>query len=171
MKRLGWMFMLTAVTALVIGCGAGGGGATPEATFEKYKRAMVDKNFLDVWDMLSEASQRAMGEDAKEKAEEAARSEGPGRSAVERQASLMDMTVEEMKTMDGKALFVGLMKMAAKEGKEEWEKLPRAQLARVERDADKAKVYVKVDGKLEADQPLPLVLEGRKWKIDMMSVK
>jgi hypothetical protein len=170
MRRLAWT-CLAALLGMVIGCGRGGGAATPEAAFESYKTAMADKDFEGVWQMLSAASQQQMEEDARGIAERAAKSEGPGKVAVEKQARLMDMTMDQVKTINGKTLFIGLCSMAAKEGKEEWEKLPRGQFARVEVNANRANVYVKVDDKVETDHPLPLVLEGGKWKIDMTGAR
>ena len=170
MRRWAWT-CVAAGMGMVIGCGGGGGTTTPEGVFEAYKTAMADKDFEGVWRMLSTASREQMETDARGIAERAARSEGPGKAALEAQAKLMDMTVDQMKTIDGRTLFIGLCTMAAREGKEEWEKLPRGQLARVEVNADRANVYVKVDDQVEIDHPLPLVREAGTWKIDMTGAK
>lgn len=166
MRQLGWLCTLTAVVALI---GCGGGGATPKATLEAYKAAMANREFEQVWDMLSEATKQQMAEEAKKRVaaiEAVEKSGGPDRVALENQARMMDMTLEKMKEMDGKALFVGLFAMASKGGKEEWDKISRVQFSREEITGDKAKVFVNLDGKEEAD-PLPLVLEDGKWKIDL----
>ena len=165
MKTLGWLCTLAVLTAL-IGCGGGGGGATPKATFEKYKAAMADKNFEDVWNMLALTSRQAMEDHAKKLAAAAEQSEGPARVALENQAKMMGKSLAEMRKLDGKALFVGLFKMASTGGKEEWEKISRMQFARDEVDGETAKVYVTVDDKEEKD-PMPLLREGGKWKIDL----
>ena len=79
----------------------------------------------------------------------------------------MDLTMDQLKTLQGRGLFIVLLTMAAREGKEEWEKLPRAQLDRVEINVNRANVFVKVGDRVEVDHPLPLVLENGTWKIDM----
>jgi len=170
MRTLAWT-CLSVWLGMVIGCGGGGGAATPEAAFEAYKAAMADKDFEAVWRMLSAASHEQEEADAKGIAERAAKSEGLEKADLEKKAKLMDVTMDQMKTIDGKALFIGLCKMGSTGGKEEWEKLPRGQLARVEINANRANVYVKLDGKVDTDTPLPLVLEDGKWKIDLTGVK
>ena len=165
MKALGWMCTVVALVTLV-GCG-GGGGTTPKATFESYKACMADKDFEAVWNMLASTSKQAMEESAKKLAEAAEKAQGPAKTALESQAKMMDMSLEDMKKLDGKALFAGLFTMAAAGGREEWEKISRTQFSREEIDGDKAKVYVKVDGKEETDDPMPLVREDGRWKIDL----
>jgi coenzyme F420-reducing hydrogenase alpha subunit len=128
---------------------------------------MADKDFEGVWRMLSAASRERMEADARRIVEGAAKSEGTAKAAAEKQAKLMDMTMDQLKTLRGKELFVGLCTMAAREGKEEWEKLPRAQIERVEINVHRANVYVKVGDQVEVDHPLPLVLENGTWMIDM----
>ncbi|HUW59320.1 MAG TPA: hypothetical protein VMZ92_21985 [Planctomycetota bacterium] len=162
MKTRTWVCVLT----VLVGCGGGGGGATPKATFEKYKAAMADKNFEDVWNMLASTSQQAMDDRARTLADAAAKSEGPGRTALEDQARMMRLSLDQMKKLTGKTLFMGLFEMASSAGKEEWEKISRAQFSREVVTGDKAKVYVKVDGKEETDA-MPLVREGNRWKIDL----
>ena len=164
----GWVWTcLAAGLGILIGCGGGKGTATPEAAFEAYKTAVADKDFEGMWGMLSAASRDRMEADAKRIAEQAAKSEGVAKAAAEKQAKLMDLTMDQLKTLQGRGLFIGLLTMAAREGKEEWEKLPRAQLDRVEINVNRANVFVKVGDRVEVDHPLPLVLENGTWKIAM----
>ena len=158
-------------TIALAGCGGSGGGSSPEATFRLYKASMSDRNFEDVWTMLSAASKKRMNEDAATISERAAKAEGPGRRAVDDTARLIGMTSEQMASMDGKTFFIALLKMVAEAGREEWEKLPRAEISRVQKDGSRALVFVKVDGREQADRPLPLLNEGGVWKIDLASVK
>ncbi|KPJ56166.1 MAG: hypothetical protein AMS16_02915 [Planctomycetes bacterium DG_58] len=162
-----WARACTLVALVTLmGCG-GGGGVTPKASFERYKASMADKDFEAVWKMLASTSKEFMEDRAKKFAEEAKKAEGPSRTALEDEAKLMRMSLEEMKKLDGKALFIGWYQMAAAAGPEEWEKISRAEFSREEIDGDKAKVYVKIDGKEETDDPMPLVREEGRWKIDL----
>ena len=158
------------VAAIVLlGCGGGGGG-TPKATFEAFKAAMSDKNFADAWEQMSAETQRLMNEDAARISEEAVKSEGPARIALEKQGKAMDLTWEKMKKLDGKALFIGtytMTTMPTHGGKEQWQKISRAQFSRVEQEGSRAEVYVKLDGEEDTDRPLPLVLENGTWHVDL----
>jgi len=154
---------------VLLGCGGGGGG-TPKATFEAFKAAMSDKNFADAWEQVSAETQRLMNEDAAKIAEEAVKSEGPARIALEKQAKAMGLTLEKMKKLDGKALFIGAYTMTtipSQGGREQWQKVSRAQFSRVEQEGARAKVYVKLDGKEDTDRPLQLVLEDGTWRVDL----
>jgi len=164
MNRRRWVCVLC-LPVLLLGCG-GGGGATPKATFDAFKSAMADKNFAETWEMLSAETRRQTDTRAKAKAEEVARAEGPARVALETEAKMMEMTLDDMKKMDGKAFFIGMYKLAAEAGKEEWQKISRGQFKRADIDGNTAKVYVEFEGKLDTD-PLPMVLEGGKWKVEL----
>jgi len=158
---------------MLLGCG-GGGGSTPKEGFEAFKAAMSDKNFEDAWKQMSTETQRLMNEDAAKIAEQANKSEGPARIALETQAKAMGLTWEKMKKLDGKALFIGAYTMAtmpSQGGKEQWQKISRAQFSRVEQEGSRAKVYVKLDDKEDTDRPLMLVLEEGKWRVDLTEPK
>ena len=158
---------LAAMTALA-GCGAKGGGPTPEGTFRLYKSAMSDRNFEDVWGMLSAASQERMNQDAAVLSAQAEKAEGPGRKALDDTARLIGMTLEQMTKMDGRTFFVGLLKMAAETGREDMDKLARAEISRVETQGQSAQVFIKADGVEQTDRPMPLVKEGGRWKVDLV---
>ena len=162
---------LTLATLLTVsGCGGRGAGSTPEATFGVYKSAMSDRNFDDVWDMLSAASQERVQRDATEVNGRAMTAEGPERAYLENAAKLMGLTLEQMKKMDGRQFYVGLLKMVADRGREEWDKLSRAEVSRVEKDGERAKVFIRSDGVEQTARPLPLVLEDGRWKVDLVGV-
>ncbi len=158
------------MSALLAGCGARGGGTTPEATFRLWKSAMSERSFADVWEMLSAASRQRMNHDAEVFVDRARKAEGPERTALDNAARLIGMTMDEMKTMDGKALCVAVFKMSAQTGRDDWERLARAEFSRAEVTDGRALVYVKRDGREETDHPMPLVNEGGLWKIDLAAV-
>jgi len=168
----GWVWTCVAAgLAVVIGCGGGRGASTPEAAFEAYKAAMANKDFEGVWRMLSAASRQQMEAEAKRIAEQTAKSEGPAKTAAENEAKLMDLTMDQLKTLHGKELFIGYCTMAARVGKEEWEKLPRGQVARVQINGNQADVFVKVGEQVDMEHPLPLLFEDGTWKIDVTRSK
>jgi len=173
MRVLGWTGALVAVTML-IGCGGGGGGATPEETFKKLKAALTDKKFEDVWAMLSSASQEYYDDYAKntlaEKATKALdEGESQARIDLENQAKAMGIELKNMKKLDGKGCVVGVLTMASKNDKNAWARFSRAEFVREEINGDRAEVYLKVDDVPDA-VPVPLVLEGGKWKVDFRDV-
>jgi hypothetical protein len=168
MRRIGVVCVL-AVLAAVIGCEKGG-GTTPQATFEAYKSAMANKDFDAVWDMLSADAQRRLDEQAAQLAQAAAKAEGPAKTDIEMKAKLFDMTMDEMKALDGRKLVTGVFRMAAKMGTNEFGKIGSAQVERVDTSGDRASVFVKIEGKVEKD-PLYLTKEGTLWKVALPEMK
>jgi len=165
--RIASVPVVVLATVLLAGCGAGGGGSTPESTFHLYKAAMSDRNFEDAWNLLTPAAQERTNEDAAVMRERVKKAEGPGRVALEDTAKLIGMTLDDMKKMDGRTYFIAVMKMAAETGREEWERLSRAEIAEVKVNGDRAQVFIKSDGQVQADHPLPLLKDGGRWKIDL----
>ena len=159
--------MLVAVGFLT-GCGQG--SSTPKDAFGSFKGVMADKNFEDAWDMLSKATQDSFNANAKTFAARnlADTETGPNKLNAETVAKMMGITVKKMKTMDGKALFVGLSTWASAEGKDVWQQISRAQFERQEEEGvGRVLVYVKLDDKVQEKAPVRMVLEDGQWKVDL----
>lgn len=75
----------------------------------------------------------------------------------------------DAKNLDGKKLFVAVLKIAAHNGRDEWARLPRAQFSRAEVDPDgrHAMAYFRIDNIEQTDRPMKLVREDGSWKIDL----
>jgi len=174
MKRMLWTGVVGLLVTLV-GCGGGGGGATPRETFNRLKNALTDKKFEDVWDLISTESQKYFEDQAADiakKAEQVEReSESQSRIALENQARMMEIPIEKMKQLDGPALVAGLYRMAAKDDKDVWGTISRTKFSRdeVAPDGKTAKVFVELDGIVQEDSPIPMVREGDQWKLDALA--
>ena len=175
MRVLGWTCVAVSVLMLA-GCGGGAGGATPEETFKKFKSAMTDKKFDNAWDLLSSESQAYWDAAAKKIAARAKKvlkeTESQERITLEAQAKVMEVELKDMAEMDGKAMVIAAYKRAAKNDKGTWARLSQSEFLRDEKNetGDRAKVFVTVDGKPQESDPIPLVLEKGKWKVDFRSV-
>ncbi len=154
---------------------SGGGGATPRARLETFKAAMTDKNFEDAWDMLSSGTQVLFEEGARQKKDEMTELSGPAKEELDAKLKLMELDSDEkVQAMDGEALFVGLCKLVSRKDKKTWLKIARSGFLRLEydgdekapADGDRAKVFVRTDGKDE-DKPLLLVRENGDWRVDL----
>ncbi len=155
--------------AALAGCGGSVGGKSPEATFRQWKSAVSDRSYGDVWEMVSAASKEQKAIEAQQLSEEAKKAEGPARTALDSTARFLGMSLDDMKKLDGRTLFIADMKMAAESGRDEWDRMSRAEFARADEKGDRASVYVRFEGR-EDPNPMPLVRENGIWKIDLPAV-
>jgi hypothetical protein len=162
------MLAAVLVTALA-GCGGSVGGKSPEKTFQMWKSAVSDRSFNDAWEMLSAVSKEQMSVEAKRVAEAAVNPQGPVREQLSQISSFSGLSLDDMKKLDGRTLFVILMKMAAESGRDDWERMTRAEFSRVEEKGDRADVFVRLEGR-EDSRPMPLIRENGVWKVDLPAV-
>ena len=134
-----------------------------------FKQAMVEKDFKTLWEMLSTDSQKMLNEEAKALNQAAAQAEGPAQTALAEQASLIDMKVSELKTVDGEGLLIATLKIGtATDEKGLWDKVSRMEMVKVDDSqiaAGRAVVTAKVE---ETEFPLPFVKEDKAWKFDLV---
>lgn len=162
--RLG-VFVL--FVAAAVGCGGGGACGTPEATFEAYKLAVIERDFEAVWEMLSTSSRERIECDAKDMAAEC---RGLGKAELERRARSMGLTAEQMKSIDGRDLFVTVCRLSLEDDTEGWERFARTRLSRVELDGETARVHVRLGAGVETAS-MTFVCEDANWKIDLAGSK
>jgi hypothetical protein len=162
-------FAAALALAMLAGCGGSSGGTTPEATFRAYQAAMSDRDFEAVWSMLSPSSKDRMNQDAATRREQAAKAEGPARKSLMDEAQGIGMSIDDMKAMDGRTLFIALMKTGSRAGQKTWDVLARAEVSRIVETEGHALVYIKSGG-LEQVPPIPLAREDGIWKINLAGV-
>jgi hypothetical protein len=151
-----------ALMLFVAGCG-GGGAATPDAAFKDFQAAFKAKDGEKAWNLMSKDAQAKMEEVAKglkkmlelfDKLPADAR-----KAAEEKAAKESGMTLDELKSLDGKRLFVtGIKAIPA----DKLSEVTGATLENVKIDGEKATASIKSGSKTE---PIRFVKESGSWKI------
>jgi hypothetical protein len=146
---------LALLVLIAIACGGGASpGATPKETFEAFRTAAADHDWESVWELTSPERRQKMESDIKGEEDEV--------------ASDLGISVDDVKSMSLKEIFVTAMEKLAKEEPEDLRSFTEGEYLREEisEDGNSAKAYWKSEGR---ERRLRLVKVDGKWYVDDMA--
>jgi hypothetical protein len=160
--------MRVAAVMLVMGSLAAGCGGSKEdsplAAFEAFRAAVVAEKFEEIYDLADDAT-RAQVDALAEHTRRESVLLGPMELAA--RARGLGLTVEDLKTVDGRALLAAQCRKSMRDDHENWEKVAHTKYSRVYVDRDRAKLFVSIDGRESLDDPMLFVRERGVWKVDL----